>query len=449
MNTQLSIYFFCDRNWLMQYLIRISFLLLFVLSLVLLNYFYANAQNLSPSEFAEIYIYRPKSKNDDPITVFFNRKKIVTLENGGRINYKMSSEGSLTIVCIVGTAFQEPNSKASNFRTFTVERGKSYYFEVSSSKGEIKYILNPTLGKQAFEKTENYVSGPKSLEESLTDPIPSLSVEKKIIRFKELVDKTKLDIAKKEQEIKKKINDYFEDLKKRAKLAREVSPNVNVNVEEDGLYGGRMRYNLRATYSYEVDENGVKAELAHYPSGKYQLPTSPAALATVQSMKETIEYYLAEYFEPGGVVNVRVTGSADAIKITNPYFYLDEYGEITEQDYYLATNYETISKGVQIDSTKVGGKGGTNVAEGKPSTPAFIENSPKKAISLKKGDKITQNEQLAFLRTMGIRYFVENDIVPLQRTKNQFIHRGKVEGSGSKYRKVIIELAIQDIFRNK
>ncbi|MCU0443966.1 MAG: hypothetical protein MUE85_03550 [Microscillaceae bacterium] len=406
------------------------------------------AQEANNLEFAEIYIYRFKAKSEDVFTLFFNRKEVLKMASGGRLLYRLRSEGSITVTAIAGTSYQEPSSRDKNYRSFTVEKGKSYYLEISGSKtAEITYVLSQISGKRNFEDDKKFVGDVIKQEENINDPIPSLSIEKNIVKFKEMVNKAKVEIAQKEKEIKKKINDYFEDLKKRAKLAREVSPNVNVNVEEDGMYGGRMRYNLRATYSYEVDEGGVKAELAHYPSGKYQLPTSPAALATTQAMKETIEYYLAEYFEPGGIVNVRVTGSADAIPIRNPYFYLGEYNEIADQDYYLASSYETISKGVQIDSAKVGKKDGA--AEAKSSAPAFIENSPKKAISLKKGDKITQNEQLAFLRTMGIRYFVENDIAPLQRTKNQFIHRGKVEGSGSKYRKVIIELAIQDIFRNK
>lgn len=405
--------------------------------------FWANRQTLAQDttqNTAQIYVYRPKSKVEDVFTIFFNRKKVFSLENGSRSMYKIASEGSLTVVCIVGTAFQEPNSKANNFRTLTIEKGKSYYFEISS-KGELKYVLNPTIAKQTIDDNTKFSSTLANVEENPNDPIPSLSIEKNIIRFK----KAQQDVAKKEKEIKKKVEDYFADLKKKAKLAQQVNPNVSVALNEDGVYGGRMRYSLKASYSYEVDETGVKAELVHYPPGKYQLPTSYAATATVESMKETIEEYLAEYFEPGSIVNIRITGSADATPIKNPYFYEGDYNENIDADYYLASNYETISKGVQVDSSKTKSKS----EEEYRSTPAFVENSPKKSISIKKSDRITQNEQLAFLRTMGIRSFMDEKIEPLKRTKNNYIQRGKVEGSGSKFRKVVIELSIQDIFRNK
>ncbi len=402
------------------------------------------AQPGKADEGAHIYVYRPKTKSEDVFSIFFNRKKVFTMESGTRYTYTIASEGSLTVVCIVGSAFQEPNSKASNFRTLTIEKGKEYHFE-ASAKGELKYVLNPTLAKQTMEDNTKFVKPLAIVAEDPNDPIPSLSIEKKIVRFKEMVKKTQQDVAKKEREIKKKVEDYFADLKSKAKLAKEVNPNVNVALNEDGVYGGVMRYSLKASYSYEVDETGLRAELVHYPPGKYQLPTSYAAQATVSAMKQTIEEYLAEYIEPGSTVSIRITGSADATPIQNKYFYEGEYNESIEGRYYIANDYGAAPKRFEVDSTKTK----TKSEDEYRSTPVFLENSTENALSFKRGDRITQNEQLALLRTMGIRYYMENDIKPLKSTKNSFIQRVKVEGTGSKFRKVVIELSIQDIFRNK
>ncbi len=428
---------------------------LLIISLVFFEKYNAAGQDKDAAEVAEIYVYRPTDKNENSFTVFFNRAKVFSIENGARTVYKIASEGSLTIVCIEGSAYQEPSSKAKNTRTITIEKGKSYYFEITK-KAEIVYSPNATLGKATFGDDSKFNSSPREVKEDPRNPIPSLSIDKNIIRFEALVKKTKQDIAKKEKEIKKKLEDYFNELKKQAKLAESVSPNVSVTVNEDGMYGGRMRYSLRASYSYEVDESGVNAEIMHYPPGSYQLPTSPAAVATTEMVTETIKEYLSEYFEPGSKVNIRITGSTDSSPIRNSYYYQGEYGLIQGEDFYKISGFGNIgTPGVlQIDSTKLEVKNPkdktADVGSDRDyeSINPFSESSPKLSISFKQGERITKNEQLAFLRSRGILNYLKN-MRELQKTKNNITLRGAIGGQGSKFRKVVIELAIQDIFRNK
>ncbi|MEG0796316.1 MAG: WD40 repeat domain-containing protein, partial [Odoribacter sp.] len=68
------------------------------------------------------------------------------------------------------------------------------------------------------------------------------------------------------------------------------------------------------------------------------------------------------------------------------------------------------------------------------------------SISYKTG--ISTNGQLAFLRTYGVRHFIEQEIPTLQKTTNVFEHYVFVaEARGNQFRRVSIEIVIHDAFR--
>ena len=247
--------------------------------------------------------------------------------------------------------------------------------------------------------------------------------------------------------------EYFDIMKATSRLDQSVKPILHMGMEEGALKpNGKMSYNIRATFSYDlISEQGVKAELIHYPPGAYQLNKSAAAIATAYSMKRSIEKYLLEYFEQGGTVKIRIIGSADASPIFSPIIYGGEYKPINKHNYHIVDDYQLIiTDRPVIDSTAINDAKGEELIEQVASRPKPISKGVQKSIDLKTQQGFTKNEELAYLRSMGIKDYIIREIRPLKRTRNTFLHQVKLEQSvGGIYRKVVMELLIEDVIRNK
>lgn len=264
-------------------------------------------------------------------------------------------------------------------------------------------------------------------------------------------------LRKKLEEIEKAMaaqqQEYFEIMKALNQLDQNVQPVLHMGMEEgDVKANGQMSYNIRATFSYElISDQGVKAELIHYPPGSYQLEKSAAAIATAFSMKKSIEVYLFEYFEPGGTVKVRIIGSADASPIYKPIVYTGEYQTIKNHEYHLVDDYQLIiTERPQIDSTLIEDATGIDLITQVAAKPESIDLGEKQSIDLETTEGFTRNEELAYLRSMGIKDYILANVAPLRSTKNSFLHQVKLEQSvGGIYRKVVMELLIEDVIRQK
>lgn len=216
-------------------------------------------------------------------------------------------------------------------------------------------------------------------------------------------------VGEEEVVLKQKLKDYFE----KEIAEQRISDNVRVNVEarpkegigEDGL--SVVDYHI--AYSYEVMKTDKK-EVGDWAPGRYLLAESNAAAASVQVIRETFEKELSDYITSGKNVTIKITGSADGTPILRPIKYSGVYGDFSGVPYYLNGNMDNIS------------------------------------ISYKSG--ISSNNQLAYLRTYGVRHFIEQEIPVLQKTRNQFEHHVFVsEARGNKFRRVSIEIIIHDAFR--
>ncbi|MEL7005534.1 MAG: hypothetical protein AAFN93_22805 [Bacteroidota bacterium] len=258
-------------------------------------------------------------------------------------------------------------------------------------------------------------------------------------------------LAEKEAAMKEQLQDYFELMKALNKLDQNVQPLVHVGMEEGEVRGNRVSYNVRATFSYDILDEGVKAELVHYPSGDYLLEKSAAAFATAISMKNSIRNYMAEYFEQGSTVKIRIIGSADAQKIGRPIPYRGEYASVKDQEFYITDDYQIIiSEKPKIDSTVIDKQSGRELMTSVARKPEPLKKGLKRTITFDTKTMIAENEMLAYLRSHGIRDYIMNEIPSMNRTRNEFLHQVKIEqGVGGRFRKVVIELLIEDVLRSK
>jgi hypothetical protein len=404
---------------------------------------------IDTTQYAMIYFVRPalKAGANKNIELYLNSRPIYAIANKGRLAYRIYSEGMLRIT---NPAESRPSELALN-----IEKGRAYYVAV----GKALIQLKDTVAAQIeYQDASIYTGETRLLIEDRNLPVPRMSIALESRRITEVAVTTDHTIKEKQQEIRKDMDAYFERLKQQHALSDGVEPRASVQIEEGESRGGIMHYNLRAAYSYEVVDNGVQAELTHYPSGAYLLETSKAASATAMAMKETIILYLQDYFEPGSVVNIRIIGSADAQPISARLLYKGEFDAANPAPYFLTDDYQVSFTGNEYKVDSVANPPDDNIkARRKPggenkvakAPPAKSPGTPK-SFAMSPQQVIDTNPDLAFLRSYGIRSFMENEIPILKKTKNKFVHQAKIEnGIGGTYRKVVIEIIVEDILRNK
>ncbi|GAB5526392.1 MAG: hypothetical protein Roseis2KO_42640 [Roseivirga sp.] len=261
------------------------------------------------------------------------------------------------------------------------------------------------------------------------------------------------ELAEKQRAIRQKLEEYYELMKAFNQLDQGVQPIVHLGMEQGGLnQKGEMTYNIRATYSYDiVDQAAVKAELVHYPSGKYRLQSSAAAMATAFAMKKSIEDYMNEYFEPGSLVSIRIIGSADASPIFTPLTYKGEYNALDRHEFELVSDYQIIvTQDPEMTKEQLENEPGYQLMRQVAGEPESLQTGESFQIDLQVNDKFQKNEELAYLRSLGIKNYMLVNIPSLLNTKNRFIMQTKLEESiGGIFRKVVIEFVIEDILRDK
>lgn len=264
--------------------------------------------------------------------------------------------------------------------------------------------------------------------------------------------KLRMVLAEKEKAMRRQLEEYYELMKAFNQIDQGVEPVVYVGMEQGGLNEkGEMMYNIRATYSYDIVDEGVKTELVHYPSGKYQLERSAAATATAFAMRKSIENYLFEYFEPGSIVNIRIIGSADASPINIPLSYNGEYEKLVGHKYELVSDYQIIfTEDPELTEKDIENQPGFELMQQVAGKPDALQKGEQRSMSLVRNGKFKENEELAYLRSLGIRHYMINNIPALLKTQNNFIMQTKLEENvGGIFRKVVIEVLIEDILRKK
>ncbi len=402
----------------MYWLIVLCGLLIFISPLVTVR-----AQE---ADFARIFINRESSKRPSrPVNVYFNEKKVFELSLGEAYRYNILSEGQLEITIALG-AYQKGRD---NSRTLTIEKGKSYYFTIGATDNKLTYISDPAEGEKVFKKIDD--SSIKTEAESKDNPLPQMSASARIAVIRQRAAAKKEEVKRKAAELEEQIDDYFQELKNSAQLAQEVQAEIQVEIEEGEVVDGVPTYNLRASYSYDIDKesSALNMSLVHYPSGAYLLNQSPAAKAIANAARLTIEKYLFEFLEPGSIIDFVIIGSADGVPITSYYPYGNEFGPLDNFKFYEADNYEVFASTDQL---------------------YYQENFASQQIQLAHRDSINLNQTLAFLRSYGIRHYFENNIEALKSAEKRFTHFAKVEESeDAKFRKVTIQILIEDVIKAK
>jgi Caspase domain len=216
-------------------------------------------------------------------------------------------------------------------------------------------------------------------------------------------------VVEEESTLKSNLTEFIQKEVSEKKITQNISTNVNTYADTETDLDGKQIVNYHIEYTYEVIKKALDNVVEDYPSGEFRLNKSNAAKSTMQIIKKTFETELAKYLTAGKKVTIKITGTSDASPVNKTIPYDGEYGEFESEPFFLNGNFENIS------------------------------------ISKKEG--ISSNEQLGYLRTYGVRKFIENDIEPLKITKNSFHHYVIIsKEKGAQFRRVSIEIIIHNAF---
>lgn len=218
-------------------------------------------------------------------------------------------------------------------------------------------------------------------------------------------------------ELKEDLSKTIADLRAKDELSENTQVDVNAEVMPEVKKDGTVEYNMKVRYDVQVVSDFVKKlNISHttedWPAGKYRLKDSQAALQTAGIIKSTVESKLEEYITPGTEVTVKIIGGTDGTKFKNSVPYDGAFGNINEAECFVNGAF------------------------------AYVTVTPETGIS--------SNEQLAYLRTLDIKKFMENHIGQFRVANTHYEHFAEIaENVGAQYRRVAVEITVHNTFNKK
>lgn len=193
------------------------------------------------------------------------------------------------------------------------------------------------------------------------------------------------------------------------KLYDENYISVGADLLDTFYADGRMR--LDFVYHLSYDCRHLEGWTDDYPLGTFDKDSSNSCHAICNLTKNFIEGILSDIFTQGKDVEIIITSTADGTEITSNIPYDGRYGEFR----YCPVTF----------------------------------NGERIRISVDRSTGISNNCQLAYLRAQSVRNFLENNIVALRSTHNNFrfvTHTYHDSVNTHYYRRSSIEIRVSDVF---
>lgn len=190
-------------------------------------------------------------------------------------------------------------------------------------------------------------------------------------------------------------------------LSEYTTIDVDTHIEHSVNASGERIRNYHVDFAYQVDPEGSATE--DFPPGKYKIHDSHAATSMLQIMRQAFSSEFASYLVPGKELIVKITGSADALPISGAIAYDNSYGEFVDEPCNVNGSLTTLTV-----------------------TPA-------------KG--MTTNEQLAFMRALGVQYEISSNMPELKDMKVSYDYDIEVaKEKGGQFRRIGVSLIFVDAF---
>lgn len=207
-----------------------------------------------------------------------------------------------------------------------------------------------------------------------------------------------------------KLMEIRENVLEEAKMQNILSDHTQISVKTGIVPAvdadGSKIMNYEIGFSYNV-EKGFSAQEDFAP-GKYHTDRSGAASSMVAIIKKAFEGEFAQYVKAGKKVRVIVTGMADNLPITGRIPYDGAYGEFVNEPVYGEDLY---------------------------------------ALTVTQASGVTQNDQLAFLRGVGVKHCVAREVTELERMEVDYEYHVKLlDKAGGEYRRISVDFTFIDAF---
>lgn len=211
-----------------------------------------------------------------------------------------------------------------------------------------------------------------------------------------------------------KLEEIKEDVVETAKQTNAISDHtdiaVNSNVVASTDANGQKIMNYVVNFSYQV-EQGYSAQEDFGP-GKYKAEDSGAAMSMLAIIKQAFEGEFAPYVKSGKKLQIKITGMADALPIKGKIAYDGCYGDYTDE-------------------------------------PVYKDNELS-SLTVTKASGVTQNEQLAFLRALGVNNYISQNINGFSAMNTDYKYYIELtEGTGGEFRRINVEMTFIDAFENQ
>lgn len=267
-----------------------------------------------------------------------------------------------------------------------------------------KYCVND---KDEFELVYTEVTNPKTGNKYVFDnrerkSLAFLESDENFVPFAQLQTSQMEEL--KLEEIK---NNILKNAKDKNIISDHTSIDVRTKVANATDAAGKKVTNYEVAVSYTVDEAFSSKD--DFAAGKFKCEDSKAAQAMLAVVKQALENDLSKYMVAGKQVKVMVTGMADATPFSRTVAYDGCYGDFEREPVY---------------------KDGA------------LSN-----ITVTKATGMSDNDQLAFLRAMGVKDFIVKNIPSLSNMKTSFDTSIDVsKKSGSQYRRIGVQFTFMDAF---
>ncbi|MDE6717185.1 MAG: WD40 repeat domain-containing protein [Muribaculaceae bacterium] len=235
--------------------------------------------------------------------------------------------------------------------------------------------------------------------------------QRKDMQYMAADDAITLEMLQQQQMEELKLQELREKVVEEAKNMNVISDHTQIAVDSkvvpDYNANGDKILNYQVSVTYTVDPEFSVSE--DFGPGKYHVEESGAASSMLNIVKQAFEGEFAQYLGGGKKMKVRLLGTADATPIVRGIPYDGSYGEFEEEPVYIDGRLQTVT------------------------------------VDAKNG--IKENEQLAFLRAMGVKDYLNKNVKGFKDMDTDYRYEVNVsKDKGSEHRRITLELTFIDAY---
>lgn len=224
-------------------------------------------------------------------------------------------------------------------------------------------------------------------------------------------DAISLEVLQQQQMEEIKLQELREQVLQEARDSNVISDNTNISVKSRAVSdydaNGDKIINYEVVFTYDVAPGFSATE--DFGPGKYHVEESGAATSMLKIVEQAFDGDMKQYLEKCKKMRVAITGTADATPIVHGIAYDGAYGTYTEE-------------------------------------PVYVDGQLS-ALSVDPKEPIHQNQELAFVRALGVKDYLEKKVPAYNDINKDYRYEVNVsKDKGSEFRRITVNFTFVDAF---